>query len=210
MNADAGCYIHGRKHREPTGDVFFVESEGFTRKANERIEDRAPSNLIVVERVVKMTRADGVFGQDQRAVAGVPDGERPVSDEPCKAVGGAPSFVGRSDDGNVSGIKGQNIPQLLDELSTIVQAAVPSDYGSRRRNMRLLLATRFLGGVKCAIEDPYATLGIGFIAIGAIRSESRADFFDVVRGRRLAFEIPCSKLDAHVFSLAQNLQLVVY
>ena len=78
--------MHGRKHREPTGDVFFVESEGFTRKANERIENRAPSDLIVVERVVKMARADGVFGQDQRAVARVPDGERPISDEFGKAI----------------------------------------------------------------------------------------------------------------------------
>jgi hypothetical protein len=76
--------------------------------------------------------------------------------------------------------------------------------------MRLLLATRFLRGVEGAIEDPYATLGIGFIAIGAIGSESRADFLDVVRGRRLAFEIPSSKLDAHVVAFAQNLQPVVY
>jgi hypothetical protein len=63
--------------------------------------------------------------------------------------------------------------------------------------MWLLLATRFLRGVEGAIEDPNATLGIGFVAIGAIRSERRADFLDVVRGGRLAFEIPSSKLDAH-------------
>ena len=75
--------------------------------------------------------------------------------------------------------------------------------------MRLLLATRFLRGVEGAIEDHYATLGIGFVAIGAVGSESRADFLDVVRGRRLAFEIPSSKLDAHIVAFAQNLQPVV-
>ena len=65
--------MHGRKHREPTCDIFFVESEGFTRKQNERIENRAPSNLMVIESIVKMARADGVFGQDQRALARVPN-----------------------------------------------------------------------------------------------------------------------------------------
>ena len=153
-----------------------------------------------------MAGADGVFGQDQRAVARVPDGERPISDEFGKAIG-APLFEGHCDDGHVRGTIGQGIAQFADELSTIVQAAVPSDHSSGRRNMRLLLATRFLRGVEGAIEDPYATFGIGFIAIGAIRSESRADFLDVVRGSRLAFEIPSSKLDAHIVAFAQNLQL---
>src|SRR5580658_7692992 len=156
-----------------------------------------------------MACADGVFGQDQRAVARVPDGERPISDEFGKATG-APPFGGHCDDGHVRGISDQGIAQFADELSTIVQAAVPSDYGSGRRNIRLLLATRFLRGVESSIEDPYATLGIGFSAIGAIRSESHADFLDEVQGSRLAFEIPSSKLDAHIVAFAQNLQLVVF
>ena len=32
---------------------------------------------------------------------------------------------------------------------------------------------------------------------GPYGSESRTDFLDVVRGKRLAFEIPSSKLDTH-------------
>src|SRR6266852_3625400 len=55
----------------------------------------------------------------------------------------------------------------------------------------------FLCGVERAIEDLYAAVGIRLIAVGPIRSESCADFFDVVRGGRLAFKIPSSKLNAH-------------
>src|ERR1700722_5349667 len=155
--------MRGRKHREPNGDVFFVEREGFTCKAAKRIENRTPSNPIVVERVVKMARADGVFGQDQRPVAGVPDGERPISDEFGKAIG-APLFEGHCYDGHVRGAIGQGIAQFADELSTIIQAAIPSDDSARRTNTWLLLAMRFLGGVEGAIEDSYAALGIGFVA----------------------------------------------
>src|SRR6266403_503813 len=63
--------------------------------------------------------------------------------------------------------------------------------------MWLRLAVRFLGGVEGTIEDLYPALGIRFIAIGSVRSESRIYFFDVARRRRLAFEIPSSKLNAH-------------
>src|ERR1700678_1475766 len=143
-----------------------------------------------------MLRADGVFGEQHEALARVPDGQRPVSDEFGKAIG-APLFIRRRSDGHVRGIDGQGIAQFADEVSAIVQAAVPCDHGSRRRNMRLLLAVRFLRGVEGAIEDIYVALGIRFVAVGAVGSESGADFLDVVRRRWLAFEIPSSKLDAH-------------
>src|SRR6267378_2764814 len=67
--------------------------------------------------------------------------------------------------------------------------------------MWLRFETGFLGGVEGAIEDVYAALGIRFIAIGPVWSKSRADFLDVVRGRRLAIEIPSSKLNTHDWSL---------
>src|SRR6266403_4245777 len=66
--------------------------------------------------------------------------------------------------------------------------------------MWLRFETGFLGGVEGAIEDVYAALGIRFIAIGPVWSKSRADFLDVVRGRRLAIEIPSSKLNTHDWS----------
>ena len=171
VDADVRCEVRGGENRycEPAGDVLFADFERFSCEQNERIENRAPSNLIVVERVVEMARADGVLGQDQRAIARVPDGERPISDEFGKAIG-APLFEGYCNDGHVRGSIGQGIAQFADELSTIVQAAVPGDHGSGRRNVWLLLATRFFRGVEGAIEDPYATFGIGFVAIGAVRS----------------------------------------
>ena len=63
-----------------------------------------------------MARADGVFGQDQRAVARVPDGERPISDEFGKAIG-APLFEGHCDDGHVRGI------MVKESLSSLMSSA---------------------------------------------------------------------------------------
>ena len=63
--------------------------------------------------------------------------------------------------------------------------------------MWLRFAVGFLSGVESTVKDLYAALGIRFIAVGSVGSENRADFFDVVRGRLLAFEIPSSKLNTH-------------
>jgi hypothetical protein len=43
MDADTGRQVCGGKHRKPTGDVFFVESEGFSRKPDEWIQNGAPA-----------------------------------------------------------------------------------------------------------------------------------------------------------------------
>ena len=143
-----------------------------------------------------MLRADGVFGQQQGGLARVPDGQRPVPDQFPQAVR-RPLFICRSDDGDVRGIGGQGVSQLADEVSAIVQASVPGDDSARPRNTWLLLATGFLRGVEGAVEDVYAALRIRFVAVGAVGSESHADFLDVVRGKWLALEIPSSKLDTH-------------
>ena len=67
MNPDIGRQVSGGEEREPASDVLFAECEGLSGKKNERIEDRAPRDLVVVERVVEMARADGVFSENQRA-----------------------------------------------------------------------------------------------------------------------------------------------
>ena len=67
MDADVGRQMRGGEEREPAGDVLFAECEGFAREQDERIEDGAPGDLVVVERIVEMARADGVFGEDQGA-----------------------------------------------------------------------------------------------------------------------------------------------
>src|SRR2546430_285645 len=102
MDADAGCQMQGRKHGEPASNVLFADRESFSGKPDEWIEDGAPRDLVVVERVVEMMRADWVLGQEQRAVDRIPNGKCPIADEFGKAVG-APLFVGRCDDGNVGG-----------------------------------------------------------------------------------------------------------
>jgi hypothetical protein len=56
--------MDSREHRQPACDIFFVESKSFARKPDECTENRAPIDPIVVERIVKMTGPDGVFGQD--------------------------------------------------------------------------------------------------------------------------------------------------
>ena len=55
--------MSGREEREPAGDVFFAEREGFAGEENERVEDGAPGDLVVVDRIVEMARADGVFAR---------------------------------------------------------------------------------------------------------------------------------------------------
>src|SRR5258708_39787941 len=104
-----------------------------------------------------MACTDGVFGQDQRAVVWVPDRDRPIPDELGKASG-IPLFVGRRDDGNVGGIKSQDISQAADKFGAVVQAAIPSNYRARRGNMRLQFTSRFLRGVESTIENHYGTL----------------------------------------------------
>ena len=99
-----------------------------------------------------MLRADGVFGEQHGALARIPDGQRPIPDQFPQAVR-PPLFIRRRDDGHVRGIDGCGVAQLADEVSAIVQATVPGDDSARRRNIWLLLATRFLRGVEGAIED---------------------------------------------------------
>ena len=83
--------MRGGKHGIPAGDVLFVERERLSREQNDRNKDSTPRDVLFVDRIVKMARADGVFGQDQQAIARVPDGECPIPDEFGEAIG-APLF----------------------------------------------------------------------------------------------------------------------
>src|ERR1700730_16954635 len=143
-----------------------------------------------------MARADGVFSEHERTVAGVPDGEGPIADELGEAVG-APLVVRCCDDGHVRGTRSYRISQLTNQVDAIVQPTIPGDHSAGGGNMRLRFAVRFLRSVESPIEDLDAVLRITLVAVGSKRSECCADFVDVVRSRRLALEIPCSKLDAH-------------
>ncbi len=144
--------MHSRKHSEPASDVFFTDGEGFACKQHEWIEDGAPGDLIFVDRVVEVACADRVFGQEQRAVVGAPNRERPISDELGKAAS-APLFVSRRDNGNVRGADSQGVSQFADQLGSVVQATIPGDHDAGRRDVRLCFSMRFLCGPEGAIED---------------------------------------------------------
>lgn len=144
--------MRGRKHREPTGDVFFVKFEGFARKPYQRINDSAPRDLISIECVVKMTDTDRIFREEQRVIVRIPDRERPISDELGK-TGSPPLFVDCRDDGNIRGLDGQGVTQFGDQFGAIVQAAVPSDDSTRRKNVRLGFEVRLLRGMERVIQN---------------------------------------------------------
>src|SRR5260370_18426384 len=111
--------------RQPAGDVLFAKGEGFLCEQDEWIKDRTPRDLAVVERVVKMPCADGIFSQDQAAPTWVPDRQTPVANQPSEAVT-SPVFIGRRDDRNVCGADRDSTSQMPDKISAIVQAAIQS------------------------------------------------------------------------------------
>src|SRR5271155_2468455 len=100
-----------------------------------------------------MLRANGVFGEQHTALTRIPHGQRPIPDQFPQTLR-APLVIRSGNDGNVRGTDGQRVARLMDELSTIVQAAVPSDHSAGTRNMWLRFSTRFLRGTKGAVEDP--------------------------------------------------------
>jgi len=55
----------GGEEREPAGDVLFAKGEGFAGEENEWIEDCAPGDLVAVDGIIEMARADGIFREEQ-------------------------------------------------------------------------------------------------------------------------------------------------
>jgi len=64
-NARVGRQVSGGEVGEPAGDVLFAKCEALAAEKNECIEDRAPGHLVFVERIVKMARADWIFGKNE-------------------------------------------------------------------------------------------------------------------------------------------------
>src|SRR5216683_6413276 len=139
------------EERKPTGDVLFAERESFSREQNERIEDGAPGDLVVVKRIVEMARADGVFSQYQGARVGIPEGEGPVANEHGEAI--VPAFAGGCYDFDICRANRHDVAQLADQVCAVVQSAVPGENGAGSGDVRLRFATRFLSGVEGVVED---------------------------------------------------------
>ena len=196
MNPDVGREMRGGEHREPAGDVLFAERKGFASEKNEGIKDRAPCDLFVVEGIVEMARADGVFGEDQRARVRIPDRQRPVANQHGEALL-PPIFISGGGDLEVGGTRDHKIAQLAYEFGAIVQAAVPGEDGAGRANVWLRFAARLLGSVESAIEDAEVCRRVGAFVVGAIWGENRLDLGEVRLIDWLAVHIPSSKLNAH-------------
>ena len=67
MDPDVGRQMGGGEEREPAGDVLFTEDERLAGEENEWIEDGAPGDLVVVDGIVEMAGADGIFCEEQGA-----------------------------------------------------------------------------------------------------------------------------------------------
>ena len=66
MNADVGRQMSSGEEREAAGNVLFAEHQGLSREENKRIEDSAPGDLLVVERIVEDARVPmGSLCKDQ-------------------------------------------------------------------------------------------------------------------------------------------------
>src|SRR5205085_6046828 len=108
MNFLARRQMYGRRVGQPAGDVFFVQREILSCKTDDRIKNRAPGNLSVVEPVVEMLGADGIFGEEQRARTRSPDRNGPVAHEFSETIL-APSVVSGGDNSNVGRVGAHKI-----------------------------------------------------------------------------------------------------
>src|SRR5579864_7430829 len=115
MNPGIRRQVSRRKGRQPSGDIFFLKRESLSGKQDERIEDGAPGDMVLVQRIIKRVRPDGVFREDQRPVPWIPDGKCPISEELRKAAS-SPPFVRCGNDGKVGRSNAEDISQLADEL----------------------------------------------------------------------------------------------
>ena len=88
MNSDIGRQMGGAETYENQPAMYSSQIEKvFPARWTSGSRMVLQVDLIVVDRIVEMLRADRIFGQEQRAMGGVPDGERPIPHELGEAVG---------------------------------------------------------------------------------------------------------------------------
>src|ERR1700677_1734483 len=113
MDPDVRSQMGGGKGRKPSGNVLLNKRESFVGEDNEWIEEGAPGDLVIGDRIVEMARSDGIFCEDQGVDLRIPNGESPVADEIGETIP-SPLLVGRGDDGYIRRINRRNICQPAD------------------------------------------------------------------------------------------------
>src|SRR5437867_568982 len=112
--------MRGRKHdSEPRGDILLANLESFAPIQDKRIEDRAPREMILVNRVKKKASTDRIFGKQHSLFARIPNGQRPIPNELGEALL-APLFISRRDNSHIGRESCQRVLQLANQLFAIV------------------------------------------------------------------------------------------
>ena len=185
--------------REPSCDILLTNGESLFRKQDKWIKDGAPDDMFPFTGIVKMFRPKWVLGEQQRAINGIPNGERPVADQFCETLV-APFFVSSCNDSDVSALGDNRATHLVDKFRAIVQTTVPRDDFAGSQHVGLLLVPGFFCGAERAINDVHAIFCIRPTAIRPVSDKGRPDFLNVIRRRRPTVEIPSSELHAHNIS----------
>src|SRR3984893_2273514 len=203
----------GREEGEPARKILRVEAEGAIRKQYERVEDRAPADLIFAERIVEMARANRVFDERERSIVGIPEGRGPIAHEPGKGPW-PPPFVRRSHNRHVGRKSGERAVQITNEFRAVVEAAIPYQQRAGRKRKGLRLPGGLFGGVERTIQDAEVVLTVQTGIIRSVRGQHQSRFGDDGGVHRSTITIPDAKLNAHVSHLCpkktQHLSRIAY
>lgn len=112
---------------QPSGNVFFFERETLSGKQNQWIENSAPGDLFLIERVIKTARSDRIFCKNDRPAYRFPDGQGPIADQLGKAFR-SPRFICRRDDCQVCRVGSHRLSQFSDEIFSVVQPSFPANH----------------------------------------------------------------------------------
>src|SRR5215472_2553687 len=102
VNADVRRELGRGVRSEPAGYVFFANLKSLAGKQNERVEDRAPGDLFLVEHEIKVLGSEGISGEQESAVMWIADRQRPVANELGEAIM-SPVFESCRNNGDVRG-----------------------------------------------------------------------------------------------------------
>src|SRR5579862_3489821 len=188
------------KKSEPTRDVFLCEREGMTCEHDQRIQNRAPRDTVLLDPVIKVSSSDKVLGQREGAICWLPQREGPVAEQFCKRIG-TPLRIGRGSDIQVGG-RGRNFSvQLPNQFLPIVQSSIPSENCPGGGYVRLHFVSGFLRYMESSIEDAKVAFAEVAFAVRAIWSKDDANLFEIRLVHGPSVEIYLSKLGAHRLDL---------